>query len=162
MDNNLLSFFFGIVTFLVFQFCILFGYTFTLLLSTLIASIWLFWFYYDINWIYNGIPVEAEVVELVCSAGNSKPRVIFTTHDRQEISYTPRWANTFPGIRVGDKVYVVYQPDNPHQAMILKFRFSFCMSWGFTCLAIAVAAFCVGALIGQKWLIHIVQSAGTV
>lgn len=128
------------------------------------VSIGFLWIYNKAWLIHQGITVEAEVVEMIVKRAQKgkmyKPRLIYTTQDQQEISYTPAMATSFPGVRVGDRVTVVYRPDNPGKATILKFRYTFGLSWGFTCVGAIVALFCWGVLYGHEWLEGLARSGG--
>lgn len=86
----------------------------------------------------NTIKVQGLIVEniLQTGAGGSvcNPRVQFTTQKGEKISFVDKIGSYPADFEVGQKVKVLYHPDNPHQALLGSFK----RTWLIPCILITV------------------------
>lgn len=86
------------------------------------------------DFLHTAVAVPGEVVSL--NAGGSHPQIEFVTKAGERISY-PQGGMIY-GAKVGDKVTVLYRPDDPKQAPTID-RFGAVWNWTLTASIFSVS-----------------------
>ena len=106
--------------------------------GTIVISAVAIWGIINRQFIKNAATAKGVVVKL--NAGGSHPEIKFTTNDGKIIEYPQ--GGLISGYNTGDEVTVLYDSQNPHNAVINDFG----ALWGFSLLAfvLGVSVVCVG------------------
>lgn len=124
----------------------------------------------EYTFIKNGIVVQGQVVgmqEHRSSRGTGshrrssityKPQIAFLAQTGQHYTFEPSFSTSNPGVNVGDPVSLVYNRDNPNDAQLLLFRYTFGFGWVVTCVGGLLVLYTWGAMLGRRWLQGFIQS----